>query len=125
MARWRAKLALHPLAKLGSGLITGVADDDPSGIASYLRPCARRIGGLCNERSHWLEIGAGAHREGRSWLLCRHYCQRPGGTGGRRHVPAGNLVGSSGGELPTIRRDLVQGTPKFDFILASTKLESS
>ncbi|MET3106509.1 Mn2+/Fe2+ NRAMP family transporter [Oxalobacteraceae bacterium GrIS 2.11] len=25
----------HPLAKLGPGLITGVADDDPSGIATY------------------------------------------------------------------------------------------
>jgi Mn2+/Fe2+ NRAMP family transporter len=35
MARWRARLALHPLAKLGPGLITGVADDDPSGIATY------------------------------------------------------------------------------------------
>ena len=35
LARWRAKLALHPLAKLGPGLITGVADDDPSGIATY------------------------------------------------------------------------------------------
>ena len=35
MTRWRAKLALHPLAKLGPGLITGVADDDPSGIATY------------------------------------------------------------------------------------------
>ena len=35
MARWRAKLALHPLARLGPGLITGVADDDPSGIATY------------------------------------------------------------------------------------------
>ena len=35
MARLRAKLALYPLAKLGPGLITGVADDDPSGIATY------------------------------------------------------------------------------------------
>src|ERR1700756_2467343 len=25
----------HPLARLGPGLITGVADDDPSGIATY------------------------------------------------------------------------------------------
>ncbi|MDI1294339.1 MAG: divalent metal cation transporter, partial [bacterium] len=33
--RWRARLKLHPLAKLGPGLITGVADDDPSGIATY------------------------------------------------------------------------------------------
>ncbi len=32
---WRARLKLHPLAKLGPGLITGVADDDPSGIATY------------------------------------------------------------------------------------------
>ena len=35
VARWRARLRLHPLAKLGPGLITGVADDDPSGIATY------------------------------------------------------------------------------------------
>jgi NRAMP (natural resistance-associated macrophage protein)-like metal ion transporter len=25
----------HPLAKLGPGLVTGVADDDPSGIVTY------------------------------------------------------------------------------------------
>ena len=31
----RQRLALHPLEKLGPGLITGVADDDPSGIATY------------------------------------------------------------------------------------------
>ncbi len=29
------RLRLHPLARLGPGLITGVADDDPSGIATY------------------------------------------------------------------------------------------
>lgn len=28
-------LWIHPLARLGPGLITGVADDDPSGIATY------------------------------------------------------------------------------------------
>src|SRR6516165_12706615 len=34
---WRiwGRLKEHPLAKLGPGLITGVADDDPSGIATY------------------------------------------------------------------------------------------
>jgi Mn2+/Fe2+ NRAMP family transporter len=32
---WRRRLSLHPLARLGPGLITGVADDDPSGIATY------------------------------------------------------------------------------------------
>lgn len=31
----RARLKDHPLARLGPGLITGVADDDPSGIATY------------------------------------------------------------------------------------------
>ena len=30
-----ARLRRHPLARLGPGLITGVADDDPSGIATY------------------------------------------------------------------------------------------
>jgi Mn2+/Fe2+ NRAMP family transporter len=30
-----AKLLTHPLARVGPGLITGVADDDPSGIATY------------------------------------------------------------------------------------------
>jgi NRAMP (natural resistance-associated macrophage protein)-like metal ion transporter len=30
-----ARLKHHPLAALGPGLITGVADDDPSGIATY------------------------------------------------------------------------------------------
>src|ERR1700742_1128668 len=29
------KLKQHPLARIGPGLITGVADDDPSGIATY------------------------------------------------------------------------------------------
>jgi Mn2+/Fe2+ NRAMP family transporter len=36
--RWRAfwsRLAAHPLARVGPGLITGVADDDPSGIGTY------------------------------------------------------------------------------------------
>jgi NRAMP (natural resistance-associated macrophage protein)-like metal ion transporter len=31
---WR-RLREHPLARIGPGLITGVADDDPSGIATY------------------------------------------------------------------------------------------
>ena len=31
---WRG-IAQHPLARVGPGLITGVADDDPSGIATY------------------------------------------------------------------------------------------
>ena len=31
---WR-RLAEHPLARVGPGLITGAADDDPSGIATY------------------------------------------------------------------------------------------
>jgi Mn2+/Fe2+ NRAMP family transporter len=31
---WR-RVKQHPLARLGPGLITGVADDDPSGIATY------------------------------------------------------------------------------------------
>jgi len=30
-----ARLKEHPLARIGPGLITGVADDDPSGIATY------------------------------------------------------------------------------------------
>ncbi|MDR3508290.1 MAG: divalent metal cation transporter [Caulobacteraceae bacterium] len=30
-----ARLKTHPLAHIGPGLITGVADDDPSGIATY------------------------------------------------------------------------------------------
>jgi Mn2+/Fe2+ NRAMP family transporter len=32
---WWKRLAQHPLLHVGSGLITGVADDDPSGIATY------------------------------------------------------------------------------------------
>jgi NRAMP (natural resistance-associated macrophage protein)-like metal ion transporter len=38
MSRLRSlwiRLRQHPLAQLGPGLITGVADDDPSGIATY------------------------------------------------------------------------------------------
>jgi NRAMP (natural resistance-associated macrophage protein)-like metal ion transporter len=34
LAAW-TRLKLHPLARVGPGLITGVADDDPSGIATY------------------------------------------------------------------------------------------
>ena len=30
-----SRLKEHPLSRLGPGLITGVADDDPSGIATY------------------------------------------------------------------------------------------
>src|SRR5450631_2525497 len=30
-----SRLKEHPLARIGPGLITGVADDDPSGIATY------------------------------------------------------------------------------------------
>ncbi len=33
-ALW-ARVKVHPLARLGPGLITGAADDDPSGIATY------------------------------------------------------------------------------------------
>jgi Mn2+/Fe2+ NRAMP family transporter len=33
-ALWK-RLQQHPLARVGPGLITGVADDDPSGIATY------------------------------------------------------------------------------------------
>ncbi len=32
---FRDRLKEHPLARIGPGLITGVADDDPSGIATY------------------------------------------------------------------------------------------
>jgi Mn2+/Fe2+ NRAMP family transporter len=32
---WLSRLKEHPLARIGPGLITGVADDDPSGIATY------------------------------------------------------------------------------------------
>jgi hypothetical protein len=31
---WR-RIKEHPLSRVGPGLITGVADDDPSGIATY------------------------------------------------------------------------------------------
>jgi Mn2+/Fe2+ NRAMP family transporter len=33
-AMWQ-RISLHPLARVGPGLITGAADDDPSGIATY------------------------------------------------------------------------------------------
>jgi Mn2+/Fe2+ NRAMP family transporter len=36
--RWaqaKRRLLAHPLARIGPGMITGVADDDPSGIATY------------------------------------------------------------------------------------------
>lgn len=36
-----ARLKEHPLARVGPGLITGVADDDPSGIATYSQAGAR------------------------------------------------------------------------------------
>ena len=37
-AYWKSaweRISKHPLARIGPGLITGVADDDPSGIATY------------------------------------------------------------------------------------------
>ena len=36
-----ARLKEHPLARVGPGLITGVADDDPSGIATYCQAGAQ------------------------------------------------------------------------------------
>ncbi|WP_321915678.1 MULTISPECIES: divalent metal cation transporter [unclassified Paraburkholderia] len=35
LMQWLGRLKEHPLARVGPGLITGVADDDPSGIAAY------------------------------------------------------------------------------------------
>lgn len=35
LKNWRDRLAHNPLRKIGPGIITGVADDDPSGIATY------------------------------------------------------------------------------------------
>src|ERR1700676_2247717 len=35
MAVFWGRLKEHPLSRVGPGLITGVADDDPSGIATY------------------------------------------------------------------------------------------
>lgn len=35
LQRLWSRLKSHPLARIGPGLITGVADDDPSGIATY------------------------------------------------------------------------------------------
>ena len=35
LSNWWTRLKEHPLARVGPGLITGVADDDPSGIATY------------------------------------------------------------------------------------------
>ena len=40
------RLKLHPLAHVGPGLITGVADDDPSGIATYSQAGAQYGFGL-------------------------------------------------------------------------------
>ena len=37
-SQWKlawGRISEHPLARVGPGLITGVADDDPSGIATY------------------------------------------------------------------------------------------
>src|SRR6201986_2211959 len=36
-----ARLKEHPLSRVGPGLITGVADDDPSGIATSPQPGAQ------------------------------------------------------------------------------------
>ena len=38
---FRDRLKEHPLSRIGPGLITGVADDDPSGIATYSQAGAR------------------------------------------------------------------------------------
>ena len=35
LRRYWERLKQHPLSRIGPGLITGVADDDPSGIATY------------------------------------------------------------------------------------------
>ncbi|HTV94758.1 MAG TPA: divalent metal cation transporter [Steroidobacteraceae bacterium] len=35
LAGWWRRVKAHPLARVGPGLITGAADDDPSGIATY------------------------------------------------------------------------------------------
>ncbi|NTU58996.1 MAG: divalent metal cation transporter [Chlorobiaceae bacterium] len=38
---FKSRLKEHPLSRVGPGLITGVADDDPSGIATYSQAGAR------------------------------------------------------------------------------------
>jgi len=46
MASWveiKRRLAAHPLARVGPGLITGVADDDPSGILRVAHPTLRDL----------------------------------------------------------------------------------
>jgi Mn2+/Fe2+ NRAMP family transporter len=45
----KSRLAAHPLARVGPGLITGVADDDPSGIATYSQAGAQS-GSTCYGR---------------------------------------------------------------------------
>jgi len=35
IANWWRRIRQHPLAKVGPGFVTGVADDDPSGIVTY------------------------------------------------------------------------------------------
>jgi Mn2+/Fe2+ NRAMP family transporter len=35
MRTWWQRVKSHPLARVGPGIITGAADDDPSGIATY------------------------------------------------------------------------------------------
>ena len=47
------RLKEHPLARVGPGLITGVADDDPSGIATYSQAGAQ-FGLKCCGPCRWL-----------------------------------------------------------------------
>jgi NRAMP (natural resistance-associated macrophage protein)-like metal ion transporter len=41
LSKLRWALSLHPLEHIGPGLITGVADDDPSGVVTYTQAGAR------------------------------------------------------------------------------------
>ncbi len=47
------RLIEHPLSQVGPGLITGVADDDPSGIATYSQP-ARNSASTSSGPCRWL-----------------------------------------------------------------------
>ena len=55
----------HPLSRVGPGLITGVADDDPSGIATYSQAGAQF--GLKHALDHAVGVPADGCRSRKSY----------------------------------------------------------
>ena len=100
LGQYLDRLKEHPLSRVGPGLITGVADDDPSGIATVLpgwRPVRPQhalddAAGLpfdgrdpIHVRAHWPGHGKGASRQHQGRISSYRASWRRAASAGRQH----------------------------------------